>query len=120
PHSAQLPWINWIPVHQRSPCPFFSDPAKVFANSTQDRAAIPDGPLAIHGLLSTIQAVPAISRCSQGVPSANSFRNIAAVPAPPQRPPELTISAMLERMLSLYSSSSGRRHIFSPALSRAS
>src|SRR5450755_1505702 len=89
------------------------------ANSIKDRTAIPDGPFAIHGLLSSIHAVPAMSRCSHGVSSANSFRNIAALTAPPQRPPELTISAMLELMFSLYSSSSGSRQNFSPAFSFA-
>ena len=56
--------------------------------------ATPDGPFAIQGLFSSIQATPAISRCSQGVSPTNSFRNIAAVIAPPQRPPMLTRSAM--------------------------
>src|ERR1700677_2510159 len=86
-----------------------------FTNSTRLRSAIPDGPLAIHGLFSSIHAVPAISRWIQGVSSANSLRNMAAKIAPPQRLPELTISAMFDLRFSLYSSSSGRRHIFSPA-----
>src|SRR5208282_4703971 len=67
-----------------------------FANSTRLRRAIPDGPLAIHGLFSSIHAVPAMSRWIQGVSSANSFRNIAAEMAPPQRPPEFTMSAMFD------------------------
>src|ERR1700758_3750266 len=66
---------------------------KSLTNSTRLRTAIPDGPFAIQGLASSVHAVPAMSRCSQGVSSANSFRNIAAVTAPPQRPPELTMSA---------------------------
>src|ERR1700704_6661129 len=97
-------------------CVYDSHP---FTNSTRLRRAIPDGPLAIHGLASSIHAVPAMSRWIQGVSSANSFRNMAALMAPPQRPPELTMSAILERMFSLYSSSRGTRHIFSPAFACA-
>src|SRR6195256_2381625 len=93
-------------------CVYDSHP---FTNSTRLRRAIPDGPLAIHGLASSIQAVPAMSRWIQGVSSANSFRNMAAKMAPPQRLPALTMSAMFDLRVSLYSSSSGRRHIFSPA-----
>ena len=77
----------------------------------------PTDPWRSTALFSSIHAVPAMSRCSHGVSSANSFRNMAALTAPPQRPPELTISAMFERMFSLYSSSSGRRQNFSPAFS---
>src|SRR5436309_11835759 len=66
------------------------------ANSTRLRTAIPDGPLAIHGLLSSIHAVPAMSRWIHGVSSANSCRNFAAEIAPPQRPPVFIMSAMLD------------------------
>ena len=63
--------------------------------------------------------LPAISKWIQGVSSANSFKNIAAVMAPPQRPPVFIMSAMDDRICSLYSSSNGIRHIFSPAFSVA-
>src|SRR5438270_5692805 len=89
------------------------------ANSIRLLTAIPDGPLAIHGLLSSIQAVPAMSRWIQGVSSANSLRKAAAVDAPPQRPPVFCRSAIEERIASRYSSPRGSRHIFSPALSIA-
>src|SRR5438445_12874336 len=36
--------------------------AKLFTNSTRLRSAMPDGPLAIQGFCSSIQAVPAMSR----------------------------------------------------------
>ena len=38
------------------------DDSHPFTNSTRLRRAIPDGPLAIHGLASSVQAVPAMSR----------------------------------------------------------
>src|SRR5580700_4810723 len=63
------------------------------ARRTNVRTGRPDGPSAINGLLSSSHAVPAISRCTQGVGSANSFKNIAAVTAPPQRPPTFARSA---------------------------
>src|SRR5262249_34508539 len=91
-------------------------PAKSRTNSTSERTGTPDGPLAIHGLLSSSHAVPAMSRCIHGVSPTNSFRNMAAVVAPPQRPPVVLMSAMSDLIISLYSSSAGRRHIFSPAL----
>ena len=40
----------------------FCQAAKLFTNSTRLRRAIPDGPLAIQGFWSSVQAVPAISR----------------------------------------------------------
>src|SRR5579871_4034989 len=80
---------------------------------------MPLGPLAIHDLESSIHAVPAMSRWSHGVSSANSFKNAAALLAPPQRAPALTRSAILERMLSRYSSPIGRRQNFSPDLASA-
>ena len=43
----------------------------------------------MNGWASSSQAVPAISRCTQGVSPANSRRNQAALIAPPQRPPML-------------------------------
>src|SRR5215469_15375778 len=104
--KAESPWV-------------ISYPAKLRANSTRLLRAMPEGPLAIQGLASSVHAVPAMSRWIQGVSSANSLRNMAAVMEPPQRPPEFTISAIVDLMLSLYSSSSGRRHIFSPAWSSA-
>src|ERR1700690_144932 len=85
--------------------------AKSRANSASDAPATPDGPFAIQGLLSSIQATPAMSRWIHGVSPTNSFRNMAAVTAPPQRPPLLTMSDLI---ISRYSSSTGRRHIFSP------
>jgi hypothetical protein len=53
------------------------------ASRTMLRSGTPVGPLARNGLPSSSQAVPAISRCTHGVGSANSFKNIAAVTAPP-------------------------------------
>ncbi len=55
-----------------------------------------------------------MSRWIHGVSSANSFRNAAAVLAPPHRPPVFMRSAMAERVISRYSSFTGKRHIFSP------
>src|SRR5208282_6003751 len=63
------------------------------ARRTKVRTPTPEGPLARWGFASSSQAVPAMSRCTQGVPSANSLRNVAAVIAPPQRPPMLGRSA---------------------------
>ena len=56
-----------------------------------------------------------MSRCAHGYPSANSFRNIAAVIAPAGRPPEFLMSATSDLMSSLYSSQSGSGHAGSPA-----
>lgn len=53
------------------------------ASRTMVRRGTPGRPLARNGLPSSSQAVPAISRCTHGVGSANSFRNMAAVTAPP-------------------------------------
>src|SRR6266404_8653154 len=89
-------------------------------NSTRLLTATPLGPLAIQLLFSSIHATPAMSRWIHGVSSTNSFRNIAAVTAPPQRPPELTMSAMPLLIISWYSWSTGSRHIFSPERIRAS
>ena len=58
-------------------------PAKLFTHSTIVRTATPLGPLAIHGLGASTHATPAMSRWIHGVSSANSFRNMAAVMAPP-------------------------------------
>src|ERR1041384_6305088 len=77
--------------------------SKLLTNSIKLRTPIPDGPLAIQLLFSSIHAVPAMSRCSQGLSSTNSFRKTAAVLAPPQRPPVFIISAILERIWSRYS-----------------
>ena len=55
---------------------------------------MPEGPLASHGTLSSCQATPAMSRWIHGVSPTNSLRNIAAVMAPPQRPPVFLMSAM--------------------------
>ncbi len=40
----------------------YPQPLHPFTNSIRLRSAIPDGPLAIHGLFSSIHAVPAMSR----------------------------------------------------------
>ena len=50
---------------------------------------------------------------------ACSFRNAAAVLAPPQRPPVFMRSAMLDFVISRYSSVTGSLHIFSPDCSTA-
>src|SRR4051812_28408857 len=83
-----------------------------FTNSIRLLTAMPDGPLAIHGFDSSIQAVPPMSRRIQGLSTPNPLTNIAAEMAPPQPPPDFTISSMLDLMTSLYSSTSGSRHIF--------
>src|SRR5579884_1508961 len=53
----------------------------------------PEGPLAMNGFASSSHAVPAMSRCTQGVSPTNSRRNQAAVIEPPARPPMLARSA---------------------------
>src|SRR3954470_10580276 len=98
----------------RAPMGHFAVLANWRVNSTSERTGTPLGPFAIQGLSVSIQAVPAMSRWIQGVSSTNSLRNIAAVTAPPQRPPEFMMSAMEDLIISEYSASTGRRHIFSP------
>src|ERR1700678_486005 len=98
-----------------------SHSARLRTQTLMVRTANPDGPLAIQGFASSDQAKPAISRWIHGVSSANSFKNIAAVIAPPQRlPPVFMMSAMLDLMNSLYSSSTGRRQKRSPEICSAS
>ena len=53
------------------------------ASRTRVRTATPDGPLAIAGLASSSQAVPAMSRCTHGVSSA--MLTAAAAEGPLQR-----------------------------------
>ena len=71
----------------RGSCTVSNRPYQSIASRVNVRTPTPDGPFAINGFASSSQAVPAISRCTHGVASANSLRNIAAVIAPPQRPP---------------------------------
>jgi len=56
------------------------------ARWTRVRRATPVGPLASQGLASSFQAVPAISRWTQGVSPANSRMNQAPVMEPPPLP----------------------------------
>ena len=79
------------------------------------RTGVPVGPFAIHALLSSSHAVPAISRWTQGRSLLNSLRNHAAVIDPPARPPIFARSANGVLSCSLYSSSMGMAHIFSPS-----
>src|SRR5579863_3090969 len=79
------------------------------------RTHTPVGPFAMKGLASSSHAVPAMSKCTHGVSSAHSFRNQAALMAPPHRPPILATSANALLSSSLYSSSRGMCHIFSPS-----
>src|SRR5687768_2933800 len=67
------------------------------------RTAIPVGPLERYGFASSPQAVPAISRCAQATPSANSLMNAAAVIVPALRPPTFLMSAMSDLICFEYS-----------------
>src|SRR5947209_5732765 len=78
------------------------------------RTAMPVGPFERYGLASSPQAVPAISRCAHEAPSANSFRNAAAVIVPALRPPTFLMSAMSDLICFVYSLSSGNCQNFSP------
>src|ERR1039458_4261607 len=75
---CHLIWKWPISIHRLKPVP-----PQSIASRTIVRKGTPVGPLARNGLPSSSQAVPAISRCTHGVGSANSFRNMAAVTAPP-------------------------------------
>src|SRR6185436_7327450 len=78
------------------------------------RTATPVGPLDRCGFASSPQAVPAISRCAQESPSANSFRNAAAVIVPAFRPPTFLMSAISDLICFEYSLSKGNCQNFSP------
>src|SRR5687767_15192011 len=56
------------------------------------RTAIPVGPLERYGFASSPHAVPAMWRYAHETPSANSFRNAAAVMVPALRPPTFLMS----------------------------
>src|ERR1700674_4573200 len=65
-------------------------PSASFANV---RTHTPVGPLAMEGFASSSHAVPAMSRCTHGVSSVNSFKETtpAASPPPPPPPPRLPL-----------------------------
>src|SRR6185295_18431296 len=63
-------------------------------NSIRVRTAMPVGPFDRNDVAGSPQAVPAISRCAQGVSSENSFRKAAAVIVPAFLPPTFLMSAM--------------------------
>src|SRR3954464_5430077 len=85
-------------------------------NSMKVPVGTPVGPLGIVTRSLSEYAVPAMSRCAQVYPSANSLRNMAAVVAPAGRPPEFLMSATSDLISSLYSSHSGSGQPGSPAL----
>src|SRR5439155_17236387 len=70
-------------------------------NSIVTRTPAPVAPFASRGVSCSAYAVPAMSRCAQEGQVTNSFRKIAAVVAPPQRPPEFLMSAHSLRTRSL-------------------
>src|SRR5438067_2436029 len=70
-------------------------------NATVTRTPAPVAPRASREVSCSAYAVPAISRCAHDGQSTNSLRNIAAVIAPPHRPPEFFMSAHSLRISSL-------------------
>src|SRR3954451_20256574 len=70
-------------------------------NSMVTRTPAPVAPRASRGVSCSAYAVPAMSRCAHEGQVTNSFRKIAAVIAPPQRPPEFLMSAHSLRTRSL-------------------
>src|SRR5690606_20316857 len=53
------------------------------ASATSVRTATPVGPFGCHGFASSAHAVPAMSRCAQGVSPVKALRKSAALMAPP-------------------------------------
>src|SRR5262249_31284369 len=88
--------------------------ARPRTNSTNVPTGTPVGPRGTVPRSDSVYAVPAMSRCTHGYPSANSFKNSAAVIVPAGRPPEFLISATSDLINSLYSSQSGSGHPGSP------
>src|ERR1700722_16012502 len=88
---------------------------QVSARRTKVRKPTPVAPLAMYGLASSSQAVPAMSRWIQGVSPTKSRMNHAAVIDPPEGPPLLCRSANELFSSSLYSSSIGNCQVFSPS-----
>src|SRR5205814_7918410 len=86
-------------------------------NATVTRTPAPVAPRASREVSCSAYAVPAISRCAHDGQSTNSLRNMAAVIAPPHRPPEFFMSAHSLRISSLYSSHSGNLQRRSPTRS---
>src|SRR5205085_11188862 len=86
-------------------------------NAIVTRTPAPVAPRASRAVSDSAYAVPAMSRCAHDGQLTNSFRNSAAVIAPPQRPPEFFMSAHSLRISSLYSSHSGSLQRRSPTLS---
>src|ERR1051326_3329341 len=78
------------------------------------RKAMPVGPFDRYGFASSPPAVPAMTRCAQATPSANSLIKAAAVMVPAFRPPTFLMSAMSDLICFEYSLSSGNCQNFSP------
>src|SRR2546428_1190977 len=95
-------------------------PARLRMNSGESRTPTAVGPLAWCGPSPSVYAVPAMSRCTQGYPSTNSFRNHPPAIDTAPRPPEFFRSAMSDLSSSRYSSHSGKGQQRSPARSPAS
>src|SRR5205085_7879439 len=84
-----------------------SQPARPRTNSTNVATGTPVGPAGSVTRSLSLYAVPAMSRCTHGYPSANSFRKSAAVIVPAGRPPEFLMSATSDLMSGLKSSHIG-------------
>src|SRR6185436_21004812 len=85
-------------------------PALPRTNSMNVPVGTPVGPRGMATRSVSEYAVPAMSRCTHGYSSANSFKNIAAVIVPPARPPVFLMSATSDLIKSLYSSHNGSCH----------
>ena len=70
-----------------------AQPALPRTNSTKKPTGTPVGPFGSQVRSLSVYAVPAMSRCTHGYSSANSFRNSAALIVPAGRPPEFLMSA---------------------------
>src|SRR4051812_34406755 len=82
---------------------------------SSSRMPKPDPQLRLISLSTDDMAVPAMSRCAQGVPSLmKRCRNCAAEIEPPHLPPVFFMSATFESIILSYFGPSGRRHNFSP------
>src|SRR5512146_723914 len=84
------------------------------------RTGTPVGPGAYPIRSFSLQATPAMSRWTQGVSPANSFRKYPAVIVPASGPPIFLRSPMSLLICSKYSSCSGSSHAFSPDAAEAS
>ena len=75
--------------------------ARPRTNSTNVPTGTPVGPRGTVPRSDSVYAVPAMSRCTHGYPSANSLRKSAAVIVPAGRPPEFLMSATSDLISSL-------------------